>query len=339
MRWCLAFLVFLARVAGCDGDAPTLSARVERVGALTFVVAMNVSASGEVDIVATRASEYPDWASASAPPSLVDLRAAVAPGGAISTATDPPPAYFRRTVRVPARSCGQTRALVRGAYNLQRPERSGAYGDFVVYPGASYVVAVAPRDDDGGTAQVTALEVVTAASVSSDASLSAVRRRRLGHRRRVVDAAASATLAPAFPGAGDVTRYEASVDAEAEEVTVFALPAAGAAFGVEVDGSAACAKAGALRRRRTRRRVQRRARACFLRQERADYGDGYRGGPRHDAHVRGERDPLEVERSASGRAGASVGAGVFYGAGVFASFVRARRERVARHRVRARVRG
>ena len=34
-------------------------------------------------------------------------------------------------------------------------------------------------------------------------------------------------------------------------------------------------------------------------------------GPRHDAHVRGERDPLEVERSASGRAGASVGAGVF----------------------------
>ena len=241
MRWCLAFLVFLARVAGCDGDAPTLSARVERVGALTFVVAMNVSASGEVDIVATRASEYPDWASASAPPSLVDLRAAVAPGGAISTATDPPPAYFRRTVRVPAAN-RETRALVRGAYNLQRPERSGAYGDFVVYPGASYVVAVAPRDDDGGTAQVTALEVVTAASVSSDASLARFGVVVSATAAGVVDAAASATLAPAFPGAGDVTRYEASVDAEAEEVTVFALPAAGAAFGVEVDGAAARAR-------------------------------------------------------------------------------------------------
>ena len=108
---------------------------MERVGALTFVVAMNVSAPGEVDIVATRASEYPDWASASAPPSLADLRAAVAPGGAISTATDPPPAYFRRTVKVPAAN-RETRVLVRGAYNLQRPERSGAYGDFVVYPGA-----------------------------------------------------------------------------------------------------------------------------------------------------------------------------------------------------------
>lgn len=245
MRWCLALLVFLARVAGCDGDAPTLSARVERVGALTFVVAMNVSASGEVDIVATRASEYPDWASASVPPSLVDLRAAVAPGGAISTATDPPPAYFRRTVRVPAAN-RETRALVHGAYNLQRPERSGAYGDFVVYPGASYVVAAAPRDDDGGTAQVTALEVVTAASVSSDASLARFGVVVSATAAGVVDAAASAssavppaTLAPAFPGAGDVTRYEASVDAEAEEVTVFALPAAGAAFGVEVDGAAA----------------------------------------------------------------------------------------------------
>ena len=50
MRWCLALLVFLARVAGCDGDAPTLSARVERVGALTFVVAMNVSASDVVRV-------------------------------------------------------------------------------------------------------------------------------------------------------------------------------------------------------------------------------------------------------------------------------------------------
>ena len=145
-------------------------------------------------------------------------------------------------------------------YNLQRPERSGAYGDFVVYPGATYVVAAAPRDDDGGTAQVTALEVVTAASVSSDASLARFgvvvgHRRRRRRRRRVRDA-----LAPAFPGAGDVTRYEASVDAEAEEVTVFALPAAGAAFGVEVDGAAA-----RLGRRASAApcppRVQRRARA------------------------------------------------------------------------------
>ena len=127
---------------------------------------------------------------------------------------------------------------MRGAYNLQRPERSGAYGDFVVYPGATYVVAAAPRDDDGGTAQVTALEVVTAASVSSDASLARFGVVVSATAAGVVDAAASATLAPAFPGAGDVTRYEASVDAEAEEVTVFALPAAGAAFGVEVDGAA-----------------------------------------------------------------------------------------------------
>ena len=244
MRWCLALLVLLARVAVCDGDAPTLSARVERVGALTFVVAMNTSAPGEVDIVVTRASEYPDWASASAPPSLVDLRAAVAPGGAISTATDPPPAYFRRTVSVPAAN-RETRVLVRGAYNLQRPDRSGAYGDFVVYPGAVYVVAMAPRDDADGTAQIIALETVTAASVSSDASLA-----RLGvvvsaTAAGVVDAgasassAATATLAPTFDGAGHVRRYEASVDAEAEEVTVFALPAAGAAFRVEVDDVAA----------------------------------------------------------------------------------------------------
>jgi len=243
MRWCLALSVFLARVAGCDGDAPTLSARVERVGALTFVVAMNVSAPGEVDIVATRASEYPDWASASAPPSLADLRAAVAPGGAISTATDPPPAYFRRTVKVPAAN-RETRVLVRGAYNLQRPERSGAYGDFVVYPGASYVVAAAPKDDGNGTAQVTALDVVTAATVSSDASLARFGVVVSATADGVVDTTASgagstATLAPSFDAAGDVKRYEASVDAEAEEVTVFALPAAGAAFGVEVDGAAA----------------------------------------------------------------------------------------------------
>ena len=244
MRWCLALLVFLARVAGCDGDAPTLSARVERVGALTFVVAMNVSAPGEVDIVATRASEYPDWGSASAPPSLADLRAAVALGGAISTATDPPPAYFRRTVRVPAANL-ETRVLVRGAYNLQRPERSGAYGDFVVYPGSAYVVAAAARDDADGTAQVTALEAVTAASVSSDASLARFGVVVSATTAGVVDAAASAsstataTLAPTFDAAGGVRRYEASVDAEAEEVTVFALPAAGAAFGVEVDGVAA----------------------------------------------------------------------------------------------------
>ncbi len=243
MRWCLALSVFLARVAGCDGDAPTLSARVERVGALTFVVAMNVSAPGEVDIVATRASEYPDWASASAPPSLADLRAAVAPGGAISTATDPPPAYFRRTVKVPAAN-RETRVLVRGAYNLQRPERSGAYGDFVVYPGASYVVAAAPKDDGNGTAQVTALDVITAATVSSDASLARFGVVVSATADGVVDTTASgagstATLAPSFDAAGDVKRYEASVDAEAEEVTVFALPAAGAAFGVEVDGAAA----------------------------------------------------------------------------------------------------
>ena len=213
MRWCLALLVFLARVAGCDGDAPTLSARVERVGALTFVVAMNVSAPGEVDIVATRASEYPDWGSASAPPSLADLRAAVALGGAISTATDPPPAYFRRTVRVPAANL-ETRVLVRGAYNLQRPERSGAYGDFVVYPGSAYVVAAAARDDADGTAQVTALEAVTAASVSSDASLARFGVVVSATTAGVVDAAASAsstataTLAPTFDAAGGVRRLD-----------------------------------------------------------------------------------------------------------------------------------
>ena len=252
--WWLSLLTLLARLGVCDGDAHNLSARVERVGALTFVVALNLSAPGEVDIVTTRASDYPDWASAT-PPTLAQLRAAVLPGGAISA--DPsPPAYFRRTVRVPT-SSRETRVLIDGAYNLQRPERSGAYGDFVVYPGDTYVVVVAPRDDSDGVADVTALEVTTASAVSSDASLAGFGVVVSATTDGVVDASSSAaaanlvTLVPSFVPSNQttrdtqVTKYQTSVDAETEEVTVFGLPAVGGAFRVEVNG--VVARAGPAR--------------------------------------------------------------------------------------------
>ena len=41
-----------------------------------------------------------------------------------------------------------------GAYNAQRPELSGTYNDFVVYPGMRYVVVVAPQDRAAYTVQV-----------------------------------------------------------------------------------------------------------------------------------------------------------------------------------------
>lgn len=245
--WWLALVTLLARLGVCDGDAPVLSARVERIGAMTFVVALNLSAAGEVDIVTTRASEYTDWASAATPPTLAELRAAVLPGGAISSDLSPP-AYFRRTVRVPT-STLETRVLVDGAYNLQRPELSGAYGDFVVYPNETYVVSVAPRDDHDGVANVTALEVTTASAVSSSASLAEFGVVVSATTDGVVDAAVSAaaatlaTLAPTFSNSN--TQYETTVDAETAEVTVFGLPAAGGAVRVEVNG--VVARAGPAR--------------------------------------------------------------------------------------------
>ena len=243
----MALVTLLARLGVCDGDAPVLSARVERIGAMTFVVALNLSAAGEVDIVTTRASEYTDWASAATPPTLAELRAAVLPGGAISSDLSPP-AYFRRTVRVPT-STLETRVLVDGAYNLQRPELSGAYGDFVVYPNETYVVSVAPRDDHDGVANVTALEVTTASAVSSSASLAEFGVVVSATTDGVVDAAVSAaaatlaTLAPTFSNSN--TQYETTVDAETAEVTVFGLPAAGGAVRVEVNG--VVARAGPAR--------------------------------------------------------------------------------------------
>ena len=227
----------------------------------------------------------------------------------------------------------ETRTIVRRRVDLQRPERSGAYGDFVVYPGATYVVAAAPRDDDGGTAQVTARGGHRRAGFL-DASLA-----RFGVVPRPPPPASSTPPRPRRSRRPfrerATTRYEAPWTRSGGGDGV-RVAGGGRAFGVEVDARGG-ARGRALARAHPPVRVQRRARACFLRQERADYGDGYRGGPRHDAHVR-----VSVTRSRSSEACLAprrpVGAGVFYGVKLAGRFAYAANA-VARHRVRARVRG
>jgi len=74
-RALLIVLSLLARLTGCEGDVD-LDVRVERVGALSFVVALNMTRAGAVDVVATRLSDYPSWGSGASPPTLAQVRAA-----------------------------------------------------------------------------------------------------------------------------------------------------------------------------------------------------------------------------------------------------------------------
>ena len=64
----LVVVALLAWLGGCGGDAANITGppgfvagypRIERVGALTFVVAIRLDVPGAVDVVAASASEYP----------------------------------------------------------------------------------------------------------------------------------------------------------------------------------------------------------------------------------------------------------------------------------------
>ena len=201
----LVVVALLTWLAGCGGDAtitgpPGFVAgypRIERVGALTFVVAIRLDVPGAVDLVAASASEYPGCGECFEAMGVqcVDncfgqcLVACLIAQNATNATTAPKP-YFRRTIELPNPG-RETRVLIRGAYNLQRPDLSGTYGDFVVYPNTTYSVAVAPRNSSAyvnqpGDDDTAVVHVTTAAAVSSDASLA-----RLGSSN-------STALTPAF---------------------------------------------------------------------------------------------------------------------------------------------
>ena len=231
-RALLIALFLLARLAGCEGDVD-LDVRVERVGALSFVVALNMSRAGAVDVVATRLSDHPSWGSGASPPTLSQVRAAAADGGAIPDAPAAAPPHYRKTVQMPVAG-RQTRLLVKGAYNLQRPERSASYGEFVVWPNATYIIVAAPLDDPSGASQpsdasVAVAVAATADAVSSDASLA-----RLG----VVEADA---FEPTFEPGPNAHRasYEVSVPCDVETVTIYASTSSEAPSAVVVDGRVA----------------------------------------------------------------------------------------------------
>jgi hypothetical protein len=79
--------------------------RVERVGALTFVVAIKMDLPGAVDLVALQADDYPGWGTGDPPPpSLAALRAAAAHGGIIPNPADPetPAPFLRKVVQMKA---------------------------------------------------------------------------------------------------------------------------------------------------------------------------------------------------------------------------------------------
>ena len=231
-RALLIVLSLLARLTGCEGDVD-LDVRVERVGALSFVVALNMTRAGAVDVVATRLSDYPSWGSGASPPTLAQVRAASADGGAIPDAPAAAPPHYRKTVQMPVAG-RQTRLLVKGAYNLQRPERSASYGEFVVWPDTTYVIVAAPLDDPSGASQpsdasVAVAVAATADAVSSDASLA-----QLG----VVEADAFEPTFEPGPSAERVS-YDVSVPCDVETVTVYASTSSEAPSAVVVDGRVA----------------------------------------------------------------------------------------------------
>lgn len=244
----LVVVALLTWLAGCGGDAaitgpPGFVAgypRIERVGALTFVVAIRLDVPGAVDLVAASASEYPGCGECFEAMGVqcVDscfgqcLVACLIAQNATNATTAPKP-YFRRTIELPNPG-RETRVLIRGAYNLQRPDLSGTYGDFVVYPNTTYSVAVAPRNSSAylnqpGDDDTAVVHVTTAAAVSSDASLA-----RLGSTN-------STALTPAFDNSSSPSTwsYETSVADDVDAVTVWALPSAGAVHSVVIDGVAA----------------------------------------------------------------------------------------------------
>ena len=244
----LVVVALLTWLAGCGGDAaitgpPGFVAgypRIERVGALTFVVAIRLDVPGAVDLVAASTSEYPGCGECFEAMGVqcVDscfgqcLVACLIAQNATNATTAPKP-YFRRTIELPNPG-RETRVLIRGAYNLQRPDLSGTYGDFVVYPNTTYSVAVAPRNSSAylnqpGDDDTAMVHVTTAAAVSSDASLA-----RLGSTN-------STALTPAFDNSSSPSTwsYETSVADDVDAVTVWALPSAGAVHSVVIDGVAA----------------------------------------------------------------------------------------------------
>ena len=245
----LVVVALLAWLGGCGGDAANITGppgfvagypRIERVGALTFVVAIRLDVPGAVDVVAASASEYPGCGECFEAMGVqcVDgclgrcLEECLAAQNA-TNATAPPKPYFRRTIELP-NAGRETRVLVRGAYNMQRPELSGTYGDFVVYPNTTYSVAVAPRNSSSylnqpGDDEAAVVNVTTAAAVSSDASLA-----RLGSTN-------SSALSPAFDNTSSPSTwsYETRVADDVDAVTVWAMPSAGAVHSVAVDGVAA----------------------------------------------------------------------------------------------------
>ena len=131
---------------------------------MTFVLAVrlsgaNASASPGVDVVVTRASDYPTWAAPGEdPPTLAHVRRAAARedpaalGFVAGTSATPPP-YFRASVKVPG-SGANARVLVEGAYNPRRPELDWPnVASFAVRPNTTYVVVAAPRADSTHAAQ------------------------------------------------------------------------------------------------------------------------------------------------------------------------------------------
>jgi len=225
--WLLLLVSILASLARCEGAGPPRFAdgypRVERTGALTFVVSLKLDLPGAVDVVAAAEGDYPSWGAGT---SLASVRKAAAEGGEIvdpPDASTPSPAFFRETVSLPTAGT-EAWVTIRGAWNARHPERSGAHNAFVARPNTTYLVAAAPTDDAAGDDDVRAVEATTAATISSDASL------------RALGVGGVASLVPAFDAserddASAATRV-AEVDADAESVVVYASPNAGAVWRV-----------------------------------------------------------------------------------------------------------
>ena len=238
-RLSMVCFVALARAA----SPPEVHLAVERPGGMTFVLAVrlsgaNASASPGVDVVVTRASDYPTWAAPGVdPPTLARVRRAAARedpaalGFVAGTSATPPP-YFRASVKVPG-SGANARVLVEGAYNPRRPELDWPnVASFAVRPNTTYVVVAAPRADSThaaqpGDPQVATLTVRTAEKVSSNASLAA-----LGLFPTVA-------LVPwSDARKRGVASYEAAIGCDVANVTAFATPSF-ATSGVTIDGRAA----------------------------------------------------------------------------------------------------
>ena len=216
--------------------------RTDRVGALSFVVALKLDIPGAVDLVAARATDYPGWSPAvgGRRPTLSELRVAAAPGGSIPGPTVPssPAPYLRRIVQMP-RAHREVRVMIKGAYNLQQPELSGTYNEFVVYPGTRYFAVAAPRDHpiysiQPGDEAVSTVETTTAGAVSSDATLQHL---SVTHVSALIPPFnASAPSTPGAPGKSWI--YNGEVSDDVETVTVSALPAVGAVSSVTINGAA-----------------------------------------------------------------------------------------------------